>query len=117
MMPFLAAGLLATVLSAPTTAPTPAPTAAAKPRGHGNALSGTVARVEAGTTLVVREGSGRETSLRLTSATHVKGALKSGARVAVRWLEKDGHKIATSVRVEPPAIAESTPTVSTPGSR
>jgi hypothetical protein len=113
MMPLLAVGLLATVLSAPT----PAPTAAAKPRGHGNALSGTVTRVEAGSTLVVREGSGRETSLRLTTATHVKGALKAGARVAVRWLEKDGHKIATSVRVEPPAIAESTPTVSTPGSR
>jgi hypothetical protein len=41
------------------------------------------------------------------------GSLKPGARVAVRWLEKDGHKIATSVRVEAPAIAASTPTAST----
>ncbi len=65
----------------------------------------------AASNFVVREGSGRETRLRRTSATHVTGGnLKPGARVAVRWLEKDGHKIATSVRVEAPAIAVSTPT-------
>ncbi len=109
MMGFLSASVLAAVLAAPAPAPT-----AAKPKSHGNALSGTVTRVDsAASNFVVRENSGRETTLRRTSATHVTGGnLKPGARVAVRWLEKDGHKIATSVRVEAPAIAASTPTAS-----
>ena len=34
----------------------------------------------------------------------------AGDRVAVRWLEKDGKKIATSVRIETPALATITPT-------
>src|SRR5215470_977662 len=108
MMGFLSAGVLAVLLAAPAPAPT-----AAKPKSHGNALSGTVMRVDSSSasTFVVRESSGRETTLRRTSATHVTGgSLKPGVRVAVRWLEKDGHKIATSVKVEAPAIAASTPT-------
>jgi hypothetical protein len=83
-----------------------------KPRSHGNALSGTVARVdEAKKLLVVRAGS-RETSLVMTPATSIHGGpLAGGQRVAVRWLEKDGKKVATSVRVEPPAVAgTATPT-------
>src|SRR5262245_53415290 len=107
MMGFLSASVLAALLAAPTPAPT-----ASKPKSHGNALSGTVTRVDAASSsFVVRESSGRETTLRRTSATHVTGgSLKTGVRVAVRWLEKDGHKIATSVRVEAAAIAASTPT-------
>jgi hypothetical protein len=113
MMGFLSASVLAAVLAAPAPSPT-----AAKPKSHGNALSGTVTRMDAAASnFVVRESSGRETTLRRTNATHVTGGnLKPGVRVAVRWLEKDGHKIATSVRVEAPAIAASTPTVSTPSS-
>lgn len=107
-----AVGALAALLAAPASAfPT------AKPKSHGNALSGTVLRVDrsAGTVLI-REGSGRETTLRLTAATHVKGgALNPGAHVAARWLEKDGRKIATSIRIEPPAIASSTPTAAVSG--
>jgi hypothetical protein len=112
MMGFLSAGVLAALLAVPAPAPT------AKPKGHGHALSGTVSRVDpAASNFVVRDGSGRETTLLRTSATHVTGGkLKPGVRVAVRWLEKDGHKFATSVRVEPPAIAASTPTASTQAS-
>src|SRR5262245_60019239 len=107
MTGFLSAGVLAALLAAPAPAPT-----AAKPKRHGNALSGTVMRVDSATSnFVVRESSGNETMLRRTSATHVTGgSLKPGVHVAVRWLEKDGHKIATSVRVEAAAIAASTPT-------
>src|SRR5262245_2134858 len=113
MMGFLSAGILSALLAAPAPAPT-----AAKPKSHGNALSGTVIRVDsAASNFVVRESSGHETTLRRTSATHVTGGnLKAGMRVAVRWLEKDGHKIATSVRVEAPAIAASTPTASSQAS-
>ena len=41
-----------------------------------------------------------------TAATKVNGeSLKAGDRVAVRYLEHDGKKVATSIRVEPPAVA------------
>jgi len=103
----LAVGALAALLAGTASA-----SPAAKPKNHGNALSGTVLRVDrsAGTVLI-REGTGRETTLRVTGATHVKGgALNPGVRVAARWLEKDGHKIATSIRIEASAIASSTPT-------
>jgi hypothetical protein len=50
--------------------------------------------------LIVRAGR-HETSLVMTPATSVHGGpLAGGQRVAVRWLEKDGRKVATSVRVE-----------------
>ena len=113
MMGFLSASVLAALLAVPAPAPT-----ATKPKSHGNALSGTVMRMDsAASNFVVRESSGHETTLRRTSATHVTGgSLKPGVRVAVRWLEKDGHKIATSVKVEAPAIAASTPTASTQAS-
>jgi hypothetical protein len=90
---------------------------ATKPRSHGNAISGTVARVDSGAVLV-RESSGHETTLSVTAATHVTGgALKPGVRVAARWLAKDGRKVATSIRVEPPAIASATPAAPPPHSR
>jgi hypothetical protein len=85
-----------------------------KPKSHGNSLSGTIARVDAkANTFVVRVTSGAETTLVRTKATRVQGAgLSPGDRVAVRWLEKDGRKIATSVRVETAALAAATPTAS-----
>src|SRR5438105_847906 len=83
-----------------------------KAKTHGYALSGTVARVDAAAkTFVVRGAGGRETALVRTDATKVRGGvLKVGDRVAVRWLERDGKKVATSVRIEPPAVASATPT-------
>jgi hypothetical protein len=95
--------LLAAALAAPASG-FPAPTP--KPKSHGNALSGTVVRVdETKKLLVVRAGS-RETTLVMTPATSVHGGpLAGGQRVAVRWLEKDGRKVATSVRIEPASVA------------
>jgi len=95
--------LLAAALAVPASG-FPAPTP--KPKSHGNALSGTVVRVdEAKKILVVRAGS-RETTLAMTPATSVHGGpLACGQRVAVRWLEKDGRKVATSVRIEPASVA------------
>jgi hypothetical protein len=88
------------------------PRAPEKARTHGYALSGTVARVDAAAkTFVVKAAGGKETALVRTDATKVRGGmLKVGDRVAVRWLERDGKKIATSIRIEPPAVASATPT-------
>jgi hypothetical protein len=88
-----------------------APAATPKPRTHGNALSGTVVRVDDPHKLLVVRSGGRETSLVMTPATSVHGGpLNTGQRVAVRWLEKDGKHVATSVRVEPAAVAGATAT-------
>jgi hypothetical protein len=85
-----------------------------KPKSHGNSLAGTITRVDgqAGTFLV-RGATGVETTLVRTKATRIQGpGLSPGDHVAVRWLEKDGRKIATSVRVEAPVLAATTPTAS-----
>jgi len=98
---------LASISSA--AAPTKTPT---HPHGHGYALAGVVVRVDvAAKTFAVRSAAGTETTLLRTSATRVQGeGLKPGDHVAVRFLEKDGKKIATSVRVESTAVAAVTPT-------
>ncbi len=86
----------------------------ARAKSHGNSLAGGVVRVDAASrTFVVRAPSGMETTLVRTGATRVQGeTLRRGDRVAVRWLEKDGKKIATSVRVDSAALAAVTPTAS-----
>lgn len=108
----LAAALAASASGFPASSTTP------RPKSHGNALSGVVVRVdEARKLLVVRAGS-RETTLAMTPATSVHGGpLAGGQRVAVRWLEKDGKKVATSVRIEPASVAgaAATPTAVGPG--
>ena len=83
-----------------------------KARSHGYGLSGTITRVdEAAKTFAVRTAAGKETALVRTTATKINAeAIKAGDRVAVRWLERDGKKIATSIRIEPPAVAAATPT-------
>jgi len=88
-------------------------------RSHGNPLSGVVVRVDAaGKTFAVRTSSGMETTLVRTNATRVQGdGLKPGDRVSVRWLEKDGKKIATSVRVESAASAAAVTPTASAGSR
>ena len=59
----------------------------------------------------MRGSAGKETTLVRTSATKLNGeALKSGDRVAVRYLEHDGKKVATSIRIEPPVVAAAPPT-------
>ncbi len=65
----------------------------------------------AANTFVVKTAAGKETLLARTAATKVNGAApKVGDRVAVRWLLHEGKKVATSIRVEPPAVAGATPT-------
>jgi len=90
-----------------------------KPKSHGYSVSGTVELVDA-KSIVVRSSSGKSTTLARTTATKVNGdALKAGDRVAVRYLERDGKKVATSIRVEPSSVATATatPTVPAPASR
>jgi cold shock CspA family protein len=110
----LAVFALASVSSA--AAPTKTPT---HPRSHGLSVAGVVVRVDVVTkTFAVQSAAGAETILVRTSATRVQGdALRPGDRVAVRYLEKDGKKIATSVRVEPVAAAAVTPTAAPAGGR
>lgn len=108
------AGLLLLFALAATLAVAEPSKTPAHPKSHGNSLAGVVVRVDAAAkTFVVRAPSGMETTLVRTGATRVQGAtLKPGDRVAVRWLEKDGKKIATSVRVDSAALAAATPTAS-----
>jgi ATP-dependent 26S proteasome regulatory subunit len=111
---FVLAALAATV---PAGAASPEKTP--KPKSHGYSVNGVVEHVDA-KTFVVRTASGKSTTLVRTMATKVNGdALKSGDRVAVRYLERDGRKVATSVRVEPPSVATATatPTAPPPASR
>ena len=89
-----------------------------KTKTHGFSVAGSVARTDdAAHTFVVRTSAGKETTLLRTSATKLNGkALAAGDRVAVRYLERDGKKIATSIRVEPPAVATATATPVAPAS-
>jgi ribosomal protein L16/L10AE len=107
-------GLTVVLLAANLSATTPE-----KTKTHGFSVSGTVGRIdEAAKTFVVRTSAGKETTLVRTTATKVNGeSLKSGDRVAVRYLERDGKKVATSIRVEPPAVAAATPTAPAPSTR
>lgn len=89
-----------------------------KPRSHGYGVSGTITKMDdAANTFVVKTSGGKETILARTAATKVNGATpRVGDHVAVRWLVHEGKKVATSIRVEPPAVASATPTVPAPSS-
>lgn len=76
---------------------------------HASSLSGTVASVdEAGKMLTVKNKAGKETTLAWTDATKVTGgSLKAGERVSIRWIEKDGKSVATSIQIAPVKTAAS----------
>ena len=78
--------------------------APSKAKVHGIALSGTVASVDdVHKTLVVRGASGRQTTLSWTNATSVVGGqLAAGQSVTLRYLDRDGKHIATSIHISPP---------------
>jgi hypothetical protein len=89
-----------------------------KAKTHGYALSGTVSSVdESRKSFAVRNAAGKETRLVWTDATTVVGGkVKAGARVTLRYLDKDGKHIATSVVIgDPTAPKASSPVpLSTP---
>jgi len=75
-----------------------------KAKVHGFSLSGTVASVDASKkTLVVRNQAGAQTRLAWTDATRVLGGkLAAGQIVTLRYLDRDGKHIATTIRIGPP---------------
>lgn len=96
-----------------------------KSKAHGLSVAGTVVFVDSmARKMSVKTPAGKQVALVWTGATKtVGGAVKTGAKVNVRYLEKDGKNIATSIRIEtdqpgaasaPPAAA--TPTVTASGS-
>src|SRR5260370_14490276 len=83
-----------------------------KAKVHGFSLSGTVARLDEGKkTLSVRNAGGKETTLVWTNATSVSGGkLGVGQAVTLKYLDRDGKHIATSIRIGPaPGVAAPTP--------
>jgi hypothetical protein len=112
----LAAGLL---LAAAAFADTPS-----KSKAHGLSVTGTVVSVDgAARKMTVKTPAGKQVPLVWTSATKTAGgAVKAGVKVTVRYLEKEGKNIATSIRIEtvgPTATgapaAAATPTVTASG--
>jgi hypothetical protein len=97
--------VLAVALAAPLSGDSPD-----KNKAHGYALSGTVASVDEGhKTFVVKNSAGKGTTLVWTDATTVVGGqIKAGATVTLRYLNKDGKHIATSVSVGE-QVAQKTP--------
>ncbi|HJW14052.1 MAG TPA: hypothetical protein VJ776_05120 [Thermoanaerobaculia bacterium] len=105
--------LLAIALAAPLVADSPS-----KTKTHGYPLSGTIAAVdEARKTFVVKSSGGKDIALVWTAATTmVGGKLKVGEKVTLRYLDRNGKHIATTVSIGE-ATAARTPTPSaTPGS-
>lgn len=84
-----------------------------KAKTHGYALSGTIASVdESRKIFVVKNAAGKDTTLVWTAATtFMGGQLKTGERVTLRYLNKDGKHITTSVRISESA-APTTPSPS-----
>ncbi len=82
-------------------------------KSHANTLSGTVSSVDATRkNLRVKDAAGKETAFVWTGATHMSGGtLKVGEKVTVRWMAREGKKVATVVKVHAP---ESETTASTP---
>lgn len=76
-------------------------------KAHGVPLSGTVSSVdEAHKSFAVRNSAGKETRLVWTNATTVTGGkVLAGAKVTLRYLDKDGKHIVTSIVVGEPAEA------------
>jgi hypothetical protein len=93
--------------------------APSKAKVHGFSLSGAVVRIdEAKKTLAVRNAGGKETTLVWTNATNVFGGkLAVGQAVTLKYLDRDGKHIATSIRIGPPPAAASPPPAPTAVSR
>ena len=88
-------------------------------KSHGIALSGTVTSVdETRKSFAVRNSAGKDTRLVWTNATTVTGGkVTAGARVTLRYLDKDGKHIATSIVIGEPVDARMATPAATPPSR
>jgi len=80
-----------------------------KSKVHGLSVTGAVVSLdETAKKMTVKTGAGKQVALIWTDATKTAGGpVKSGLHVTVRYLEKDGKNIATSIQVvtEKPASA------------
>ena len=109
---------LAFALAALPVSPTPKPTPVPRTKSHAHALDGRVVSVVPSRSFVVKTPAGEESTLVLTGATHLSGGpLKPGGRVAVRYIVREGKKVATSIRVEAPQGAAPTATATSLGSQ
>jgi len=88
-------------------------------KSHGIALSGTVTSVdETRKSFAVRNSAGKDTRLVWTNATTVTGGkVTAGAKVTLRYLDKDGKHIATSIVIGEPVEARTATPAATPSSR
>jgi hypothetical protein len=93
--------------------------APSKAKVHGFSLSGTVVRIDAGKkTLAVRNAAGKETTLAWTNATSVfGGTLAVGQAVTLKYLDRDGKHIATSIHIGPASAASAPKPTPTAASR
>ena len=108
MKRIVVASLLALALVAPLSSD-PLPN---KVKTHGVALTGTVTSVdETRKSFGVKNSAGKETRLVWTDATTVAGGkVRVGAKVTLRYLDKDGRHIATSIVLdEPMAVRTASP--------
>lgn len=73
-----------------------------KSKAHGLSVTGTVVSADqASKKMTVKSSSGKSVPLVWTDATKTAGGtVKAGARVTVRYLEKDGKNIATSISID-----------------
>lgn len=91
-----------------------------KAKVHGLSVTGTVVSVEeAARKMVVKSAAGKQVSLVWTGATKTAGGpIQAGAKVTIRYLQKDGKNIATSIHVggEKPAVTSGSaaPATATP---
>ena len=93
-----------------------------KSKAHGLSVTGTVVSIDtAALKMSVKTSAGKQIPLVWTGATKTAGgAVKAGTKVTVRYLQKDGKNIATSIEIEtadsaagaPPAAATPTATAS-----
>jgi hypothetical protein len=109
---------LAFALAAMPVSPTPKATPVPRTKSHARAVDGRVVSVVPSRSFVLKTPSGEESTLLLTGATHLAGGqLKPGERVAVRYIVREGKKVATSIRVDAPQGASPTATATAVGSR
>lgn len=89
-----------------------------KSKAHGLSVTGTVVSVDgAAKKMTVKTSAGKQVPLVWTGATKTAGgAVKAGVKVTVRYLEKEGKNIATSIRIDTvePAAASAPPAAATP---